>query len=59
MPELRAAEVTLTAEALSTLQAEAHCSVGAVPVEPFWAEKLAPVLLSVNEFAASVAPLGT
>jgi hypothetical protein len=49
-----AAEAIFTAEALSTLHALAHCSVGAVPVVPFWPEKLAPVLARVNELAASV-----
>jgi hypothetical protein len=54
-----AAEATFTAEALSTSHELEHWSVGAVPVEPFCAVKLAPVLLSVSELAASVAPLGT
>ncbi|HEV7177382.1 MAG TPA: hypothetical protein VGN29_17925 [Solirubrobacteraceae bacterium] len=51
-----AAEAIFTADALSTLHALAHCSVGAVPVVPFWPEKLAPVLDRVNELAASVWP---
>jgi hypothetical protein len=59
MPALAAAEAIFTAEALSTLQEAEHCRVGAVPVEPLWAEKLAPVLFKVSEFAGSVAPLGT
>jgi hypothetical protein len=59
MPASRAAEATLTTLALSTLHAEEHWSVGAVPVEPFWAAKLAPTLPRVSEFAGSVAPAVT
>jgi hypothetical protein len=59
MPALAAAETIFTALALSMLQAVLHWSVGAVPVVPFWPVKLAPVLLSVSEFAASVSPPAT
>jgi hypothetical protein len=59
IPALAAAEAIFTAVALSTLQAVEHCSVGAVPVVPLCAAKLAPVLFRVSELAASVAPLVT
>src|ERR671939_624397 len=61
MPAPLAAETTFTGEAgaASTKQPELHWCVGAVPVVPFWALKLALVLLSVIEFAARVAPLVT
>src|SRR5437763_4392514 len=59
MPAPEAAETVFTAEAESTLQPDPHWCVGAVPVVPLSALKLAPVLLSVREFAASVAPLET
>ena len=48
--------MTFTGLAESTKQPELQEWVGAVPVVPFWAEKLALVLLSVSELAASVAP---
>src|SRR2546423_14812704 len=56
MPALAAADAIFTAAAESTLHAELHWWVGAVPVVPFSAVKPAPVLLSVTELAASVAP---
>ena len=56
IPAAAAAEAIFTAVALSTLQAAAHWSVGAVPVVPLCAARLAPVLFSVSELAASVAP---
>ena len=56
MPAPLAAETIFTAVPLSTLHALAHWWAGAVPVVPFWAVKDAPVLASVSEFAASVAP---
>ena len=59
IPALTAAEAIFTALALSTLQAAEHWSVGAVPVVPLCAAKLAPVLFRVSEFAARVEPPAT
>jgi len=60
MPAPDAAETVLTALAESTLHAVGlHWCVGAVPVVPPTALKLAPELLRVREFAGSVAPLDT
>jgi hypothetical protein len=61
MPADVAAETIFTGEAgaASTKQAEPHWCVGAVPVVPFWALKLAPVLFRVIEFAAKVEPPAT
>ncbi len=56
MPAPAAAEASFTGEAESTKQPEPQLWVGAVPVVPLRAVKPAPVLESVSEFGARVAP---